>query len=991
MRHTWMVAALALVGAAVAGCSKGEGCLGDAAGCRVETPCKSLSWTCEGGSLELKVLAREDEARPGLDALSSAGDVQIGNDQVVAVIAAIGNQNFLDPNGGGLLDLYNRGKDNDSINQVLTVTGILPGDSVRYTKLEILDERPARVAVQVSGTLDGRPDHKVYTRYEVRPCEPGIRIRTEIVNGAPDNAMWALSDGFYWSKREPLPFTPGEGVGFNHPSFNLLTINGAYRTAPFLASTPVTDPAASYALVACNQQVIEGFQSDVVSTGGLVRTVVPPRGYQVYERFLGVAAGRDAAAGASLAQEVRGKLFGEKTVVLSGKVEAPASLAGSGFRTSVLVLEGTAETPAEKRVPWSQAVPGEDGAFRVRVPAGKPWVVEVHHFGKKSVERVFDAVNADADLGTFTLPATAKVRLEVSDTLSGAWLDSEVFLVAADDATRTGAAGTFHGQMGSCSPWLGPPPGASPACNRVLVRSGVAEFEAPLGKFHLYAFKGPFWTLARRTETFTPAGGTYAFRLRELAVQPQGTITADLHVHGAASFDSSLPDRDRVLSFAATDLDVAVATDHDVVYDYSTVVAELGLQQKLSTVTGVETTAHIPWFKIPGSDFPLVIGHYNFWPLAYQPWLPRNGGPYDEQLEPGELFDRADTLYTSSVPVVQLNHPWAEAEFGRDLGFPRALGLNALQDLPAKDDGTVGGMYVRARGKNANNAHHAQEVMNGTENDLLPAYRAFWFYTLSQGQLSTGTANSDSHGLVDNTVGVPRNVVFADTAPGTGFEVDRLNEGIRAGRVLGTNGPVITAELSDKDGTFRPYGFTPVQPGSGSALRLKVSAAPWVPVEEIRVVVNGAVTKTFSGADLQRPGDAFGWEGLVRFDREIPLSELALPAGRDAWVVVEAGAPLPVVGDVGGGFSSETVPHGTKDGIPDTADNDGDGAVTEKDVATGAKVGPMRPPPPPQDEAHPQFHFSQVVTGGYPFAFTNPFILDADGNGRFDAPGAESK
>ncbi|MBM4380572.1 MAG: hypothetical protein FJ086_14950, partial [Deltaproteobacteria bacterium] len=332
-----------------------------------------------------------------------------------------------------------------------------------------------------------------------------------------------------------------------------------------------------------------------------------------------------------------------------------------------------------------------------------------------------------------------------------------------------------------------------------------------------------------------------------------------------------------------------------------------------------------------------------------------------------------------------------EAEFGRDLGFPRALGLSTLANLPKEDDGTAAGIYVRAKGTSRNNAHHAQEVMNGTENDLLPAYRAYWFYTLSQGQLATGTANSDSHGLTDNTVGVPRNVVYADTARGTAFNVDRMNAGIRAGEVMGTNGPVIEAELSDPDGTWRRFGFTPIRPGTASALKLKVSAAPWVPVEEIRVVVNGQVVKTLSGTALSRPADPFGWDGTVRYEGTLPLSELSLPTGKDAWVVVEAGAKLPVVGDVGGGFTSDSLPHGAKDGIPDTADNNGDGAVTDADVADGSKVGPMRPPAPPASEEHPQFHFSQVVTGGYPFAFTNPFVLDVDGNGRFDAPGVETK
>ena len=53
--------------------------------------------------------------------------------------------------------------------------------------------------------LHGRPDIPIYTLYEVRPCEPGVRVRTEIVNGTPDPQLWALADGFYWSANALLP------------------------------------------------------------------------------------------------------------------------------------------------------------------------------------------------------------------------------------------------------------------------------------------------------------------------------------------------------------------------------------------------------------------------------------------------------------------------------------------------------------------------------------------------------------------------------------------------------------------------------------------------------------------------------------------------------------------------------------------------------------------------------------------------------------------
>jgi hypothetical protein len=72
--------------------------------------------------------------------------------------------------------------------------------------------------------------------------------------------------------------------------------------------------------------------------------------------------------------------------------------------------------------------------------------------------------------------------------------------------------------------------------------------------------------------------------------------------------------------------------------------------------------------------------------------------------------------------------------------------------------------------------------------------------------------------------------------------------------------------------------------------------------------------------------------------------------------------------------------------VPDTGDNNGDGVVDASDVEAGETVGPLKnAPAPPRGD--PRYHFYQVVPGGAPLAFTNPFLLDRDGNGRFEGPG----
>jgi hypothetical protein len=120
------------------------------------------------------------------------------------------------------------------------------------------------------------------------------------------------------------------------------------------------------------------------------------------------------------------------------------------------------------------------------------------------IERAFADVADGQDLGAFVLPSTGAVTFRVVDEATMQGLDAELFVVPVDPAERETVVGTLHGRFTSCAPWLGTPAGASPACNRVLVRGGDATAEVPLGRYYVYAFHGPFWSLARETVTVGP-------------------------------------------------------------------------------------------------------------------------------------------------------------------------------------------------------------------------------------------------------------------------------------------------------------------------------------------------------------------------------------------------------------------------------------------------------------------------------------------------------
>lgn len=957
----------------LAGCGD-PGCLSGEDGCLVPSPCPELSYTCDDGWSELRVIGPDEPLPGGMDALASPGDVILGNERVVAVIDALDHPHYISPTGGMIVDLVNRDRDDDSLRHLFQAVGLLPGEAIAYDELELLDEGEVK-AVQVKGSLVGFPDVVVATRYEVRPCEPGIRIRTEVYNGALDTLSWFLTDAWYWGGRENLAFTPSPGSGFDHPSFGLGDILTAFREVPYLVAGFHAEPAATYSTLACDAETAHGFQSEEISTIGRPVRPVPPRDYEVFERFVGVTPGPGVSAGADLAMELREKLWGEAWVTLTGQVTAPGGTLGESVRAALTIAEGTADTPAEERIPWTHVVPGADGRFSARVPAGREYVVVAEAFGREQGVWEVDARSGDVDVGTLQLPGVGEVTLYT--TVDGVDDHALVFVVPADDATHEATRGTYFGHFPECAPLLGNPHGPSPACNRVLVDGGPTTIALPPGNYDFYAVAGPFTTLGaqRGVRVSAEAGQSVSLAVRTLPLQPEGTLTADFHVHGGPSFDSNFPDEDRVRAFLASRIQVIATTEHDVVHDYADAIDALGAADRLRVMTGTESTGHILFQFRSDYAFPQVVGHWNFWPMAYDPQGPWRGSAWDELAEPGLLFTRQeDQGFDPATGVIELNHPLGGAQFGRDYSWGSAAGFDLTRPLETGYDGSGQSLFFHtpegARWSNAD--YHVQEVMNGTNNGNLLQYRAFWFWLLDQGIVRGGTANSDSHTLTENVLGTPRNVVWTDTTF-EDFDPGEFNASVKAGTVMGTNGPVVVAWVDNAGAVVWP-GVAPFVPEAGAVLHVEVDAAPWVPVDEVRVIVNGSTyTET---ASITHPSDPFGDEGTHRLSFAAPLADF-LPESGDAWIVVEAGTALEPNEDL------------NCDGIPDTGDNNRDGVIDWRDVEDLEEdpgedcfetVGPLTEPAPPERETA-LWYFRTVTPDGYPAAFTNPLLVDRDGDG----------
>lgn len=952
-----LLALLALIG-----CDK-PACLNGDDSCVMPTPCPQVEYTCEGGYSEAYTLDEGQAAPGGMASLAATGDVVLGNDKVVMVIDALDHPHYIAPTGGAVLDFSARGKDDDSLRHIFTAIGLLPEEAAHYTSLKVINEAGA-TAVQVLGTLDGYPDIPIATRYEIRPCEPGVRVRTEVANGTPDALSMYLTDAFYWGDRANLAFTPRPGGGFNHPSFGLSTITEAFYDVPFMVAGMHTEPGASYGVVSCDDETESGFQSVYVSALGPKPRVFASKDWQVYERFLLATDGPSVASGADVALELREMLWDESFVTVTGKVDAPGGHIGDTMRAAITLSDGD--------TPWTNIIPNDDGSFSARVPANIQTLgIEVEAFGQVALSTSAEIGGQDADLGTLTLPGVGEVSINV--TIDDAEDHALVFVIPSDDATLDAVRSTTFGNWEPCAPLLGLPHGGSPGCNRVLV-DGEVTIALPDGNYDFYSSAGPFSSLGAVTGVHIDADTSQSVlvEIATLPVQPAGTLSGDFHVHGSASFDSEIPDLDRVKALLAARIDVIATTEHDSVDDYADAVAELGAADRLQLITGTESTGHVLFHLRDDFGFPQVVGHWIFWPVPYDPSGPYRGAAYDEKMEPGMLFTRQkEAGWDDDIGVNQLNHPFGGAQFGRDYSWGTAAGFDLTQPLKTDYDGTGQSLYFHTPdGAEFSNADYdVQEVMNGSKNENYLQYRALWFYLLNEGIVRGGTANSDSHSLTENVLGTPRNVVFTSTTLAD-FDLSTFDQDVRAGHIIGTNGPMVLASI----GTHTP-GIEAFTPGADDdVLSIEVSAAPWVPVDEVRVVVNGVVVQTLT--DLSIPADPFGIDGIARLSVDIPLADL-LPASGDAWIVIEAGTPLATNADL------------DCNGTPDTGDNNGDGVIDWHDVNELTEdpgvdcldtVGPLDEPPIPA-RGDPDWIFRTVTPRGYPLSFTNPLLIDRDGNG----------
>ncbi len=413
----------------------------------------------------------------------------------------------------------------------------------------------------------------------------------------------------------------------------------------------------------------------------------------------------------------------------------------------------------------------------------------------------------------------------------------------------------FLGIKGTDTPEFGTNYRAHGCDHQYQTHDGAFTQQVPPGDYLIRITRGPEFDLVEREVQVEPQKELRIEATLTRTVDTAGWISTDYHSHSTPSGDNHCNTHDRLINFAAEQVEFIPTTEHNRIYDWNPYIERLGLSRELSTIVGLELTGR-------GQ-------HFNSFPLEYTP-LTQDGGAPEWQFDPRlnaivlrNLFDAGPDRW------VQANHPRVGEVFNdRDadgVGDGGFIGFESLVDAAEvwsteilNPDPT----YFRMR--------------NGERVEI--ENRTFgWLQLLNQGRHVWCVAVSDAHRVFGGSgVGGWRTYVPSSTDEPSDIDPTEVIRNSKAGQMMITNGPFL--EVATDQGL--PIGSRLTSPG-GVTLRVRVQTPNWIDIDRVQVLVNSRplpkhnYTRSSHGQLFQ--------SGVIKFEQQIRVD---LP--RDAHLIVVA-------------------------------------------------------------------------------------------------------
>lgn len=525
--------------------------------------------------------------------------------------------------------------------------------------------------------------------------------------------------------------------------------------------------------------------------------------------------------------------------------------------------------------------PNGKGRFSFPMPAGD-YSVRFTDLGRPDQEvslQVSAKKTVNLDL---SLPAASAIRFQIRDS----------------SGNPSPAKVQFLGVDGTATPDFGTDYRAHGCDHQYHTHDGAFTQQVPAGNYLIRMTRGPEYDLVERRVTVAPGQTVDVQASLKRTVDTTGWISTDYHSHSSPSGDNHCNTYDRIINFAAEQLEFIPTTEHNRIYDWQPYIDELGLGDLLRTVSGIELTGQ-------GQ-------HFNSFPLEYSPLTQDGGAPawqYDPRLNAivlRNIFGGGPDRW------VQANHPIVGYVFndrdrdGRgDGGF---VGFDELIDAAEVWSAEI---------LNPNPTYPVRNRRGITQREN----RTFgWLQLLNQGRHMWCVAVSDAHRVFGgNGVGNWRTYVPSSTDNPGKIDPSEVIANSKAGRMMITNGPFLYVETGDG----MPIGSSVISPGSVT-LKVRVQTPNWLEVDRVQVLVNSRQDPRYNYTRKSHP--KMFRNGIVNFEETIQV-ELE----RDAHLIVVATGENSNL-EKGWGRSSESKMNPVAFTNPIYVDTDGHGFQANGDT-----------------------------------------------------------
>ena len=467
-----------------------------------------------------------------------------------------------------------------------------------------------------------------------------------------------------------------------------------------------------------------------------------------------------------------------------------------------------------ERMPTLQ-IPLPKGLYEVRA-----------HFFPAVVEKLFRVGSGGENICVLENTAIGTVKVKITDK-KGEYVPGKVSFIGLDP-TRTPYF-LPENPVENGKRW-------ETAKNSKFPPKEGLEIPLPVGTYLVTASRGPEYSRGQEiVEVLKDERIELTFVVNRV-LDTTGFASVDPHMHTIYS-DGRMDVEERIKSVVAEGVDVAMATDHNIVIDYLPILKKLGFEDELTTIIGNEVSVR-------------GLIHYNTYPLTYRGDEDKNGAIL-------ALADKTSLLFEASWQkdpgaLIQVNHPRAGT-----IGY-----FNNLQLETETAASAINGFDISFDVLESLNGPYAYSSNSVAIQD--------WLNLLNRGYYKPLVGSSDSHSIDRDEPGYSRTYVYYKGDKGTDLDTRAVIEAIKKGHSFASNAPIVELSVNEN---FVP-GDICSAPNGKVNIHLKVQSAPWISLNEVKILINGERRLVF-------PVNAARADA-VKFEKDIVLT-----LDRDATIIAE--------------------------------------------------------------------------------------------------------